>query len=400
MPHRTETARSLADFVKIVTELENEKWWPWFRGQASAEWGLLPKLYRQGGGQPDKRVRLKGNLRIDDDETRESFIRRAASVSDLRLTDKWDWYFVMQHYGAHTRLLDWTDGALIGLYFAVRENKGYDDAAVWVLDAWELNARVVHKDEVVPPGDPGTSAEDKRRYDRWLRSRFTKGKWARWPAAIYPGHIMRRIGAQRSCFTIHGSDRRGLEQIASELKVSLKRIVIPSWHVAAVREALETCGIDESTVFPDLEGLSRLVNRWIETEEGEPHDGVYARIRPSKIDRGGVGVFAIRRIRKGTMLFRGDSPEMSWMEKSKLPRAPRAIRRLYEDFAVVTTDAEDKKTRLGCPVSFNRMTISWYLNNSTKPNVRCDENCYFFAARDIEQGEELTVDYSTYSEAL
>src|SRR5260370_270988 len=117
----------------------------------------------------------------------------------------------MQHYGAPTRLLDWTEGALIALYFAVKQNSGCHDAAVWLLDPWELKKKVVKQDWVVAPGEPGTSAWDRRLYDRWLPGRFARGKrWPRRPAAIYPGHIVRRIGAQRSCFTIHGWERRGL----------------------------------------------------------------------------------------------------------------------------------------------------------------------------------------------
>ena len=34
-----------------------------------------------------------------------------------------------------------------------------------------------------------------------------------------------------------------------------------SFRVEAVRSDLETCGIDDITVFPDLEGLSRTVER-------------------------------------------------------------------------------------------------------------------------------------------
>jgi hypothetical protein len=398
MSSRPQVARSLADFVKIVSGLEDGGLYsPWFRGQASAEWGLTPKIYRHQRGVRDSKAEGQ-RVRSDDDEIREGFIRRAANLSDIKPTNEWDWYFVMQHYGAKTRLLDWTDGALLGLYFALRENKGYDDAAVWAMDAWELNRRVVDKYEVIPPGDPGTSVADKQRYGRWLRSRFTPGRWGRWPVAIYPGHIMRRIGAQRSCFTIHGSDRRGLDVIAREMGVPTAKIVIPSWQVGSMKLSLETCGIDETTVFPDLEGLGRVVNEWIEPAKTRPHDKVYSRLKPSKVHKGGVGVFAIIKIKKGAYLFHGDLEEMKWIEKSKLPRRPTEIRKLYKDFAVITTDEVDKKTRYGCPVSFNRLSVAWYINRSHKPNVRCDENYHFFARRDIDKGEELTVDYSTYSE--
>jgi len=396
MREPVETARSVEDFIKIVGDLGDLDYL-WFRGQARAAWTLTPRLFRRRNVETSPKA-FTQQVKMDDDETREAFIRRAVSLSDVKLTDKWDWYFAMQHYGADTRLLDWTDGALFGLYFAVKDNQGYDDAAVWVLDPWDLNQKVVHEDEVIPPGDPGTSREDRRRYDRWLRSRFSKGRWPRWPVAIYPGHVMRRIGAQRSCFTIHGSDGRGLELIAKRLKVPVKKIQIPSWTVEPIRKSLETCGIDESIVFPDLEGLGRLVNRWIDKPESRPHDGVCARLRPSKIDKGGVGVFAVTKIKKGTKIFPGDSADMVWVKENDLPKKPKAIRKLYEDFSVIKTDEKDSKTRYGCPISFDLISPSWFLNHSLRPNVGCDEDYYFAALKDIAPGEELTVDYSSYSE--
>jgi SET domain-containing protein len=123
-----------------------------------------------------------------------------------------------------------------------------------------------------------------------------------------------------------------------------------------------------------------------------PHTDVYTRLRPSKIH--GVGVFAIRKIRKGTYIFSGDDADIVWVPKKILRRLPREIKRLYEDFAVI----KDNGTLYGCPKSFNILTVGWYLNESKTPNVGCDEDFNFFALCNIEVGEELTVDYDTYSE--
>jgi hypothetical protein len=96
--------------------------------------------------------------------------------------------------------------------------RGCHDAAVWMLDPWWLNGKSTGIEEVVLPGDPEILPRDKRRVDPWLPKRFEKGRRRRMPsrpAAIYPGHIIRRIGAQRSCFTIHGTDPYGLDKIAA-----------------------------------------------------------------------------------------------------------------------------------------------------------------------------------------
>jgi len=125
-----------------------------------------------------------------------------------------------------------------------------------------------------------------------------------------------------------------------------------------------------------------------------PHDGVYARLKPSKLH--GVGVFAIRDIPKGTNLFPGDDSKLSWKKRSalKLNMLPPEIKKLYNQFCLI----KDKGETYGCPSSFNLMTVSWYLNHSKNPNVGCDEDYNFFALRDIKAGEELTADYHTYNE--
>ena len=127
-----------------------------------------------------------------------------------------------------------------------------------------------------------------------------------------------------------------------------------------------------------------------------PHGHVYPRLRPSRVHKGGVGVFAIREIKKGAHLFPGDDEDMVWIEQGKVARTPLAIRKLYQDFAVL------KDGKFGAPPNFNLLTVAWYLNEprqGEQPNVYCDPKTYqFFALRDIRAGEELTVTYATYSE--
>ena len=125
---------------------------------------------------------------------------------------------------------------------------------------------------------------------------------------------------------------------------------------------------------------------------------MFTRLKPSSIH--GVGVIAIRNIKKGTRLFAQDSDEMLWVEANRLPKDKQLLQ-LYDDFAVVKNGKHARPKRYGCPTHFQRLTMSWYLNEpkpGEKPNVRCDENYEFIALRNIRNGEELTVDSTTYSD--
>jgi SET domain-containing protein len=105
-----------------------------------------------------------------------------------------------------------------------------------------------------------------------------------------------------------------------------------------------------------------------------------------------VGVFAIRNIPQGAYIFEPDDDELISIPRRAVEALNDELRRLYEDFCVLKDDTYQ------CPSTFNRLTPSWYLNCSKTPNVAADSSLKFFAIRDIRTGEELTVDYSTYSE--
>jgi hypothetical protein len=304
----------------------------------------------------------------------------------------WDFYFLMQHYGAPTRLLDWTESPVIALYFAIRDNPGYYDSCVWMLDPYELNRRVAGKDDVISPSAPGANPKDVDRVSRWLPSRWDKRKIIPdFPIGIFPTHIARRISSQRSCFTVHGKAEEGFAKFTKGTKPCLKKIIIPAYAVPYLNFAIRHSGVDDTTLFPDLEGLGRtLATSYRNRRKDSPHRGVYVRLRPSKLDHSGVGVFAIKRIPKGTRIFGGENEEVFWMPKASVPKSS-PFRRLYDDFCIITD------RHYGCPVSFNRLTPAWFLNESKKPNARCDENYDFFALRDIAAGAEITVDYATFS---
>jgi hypothetical protein len=129
-----------------------------------------------------------------------------------------------------------------------------------------------------------------------------------------------------------------------------------------------------------------------------PHCNVFTRLR--RFDIHGVGVFAIIDIPIGTYIFKGDKSEVIWFTEREigLSSLPEAVQKLYNDFCVILPDGNSKK--YGCPDSFNNMPLSWYLNESDNPNLACNKDYDFYAIRDIKAGEELTVDYSTYSHSI
>jgi hypothetical protein len=126
-----------------------------------------------------------------------------------------------------------------------------------------------------------------------------------------------------------------------------------------------------------------------------PHEGVYVRLGLSPVH--GIGVFAIRPIPAGTDVFANDGVPLVWVSRAKLERAglTEAERALYHDFGINRGDS------IGCPANFHNLTPGWYLNEPPQgagANVRSDGELRFFALRDIAEGEELSIDYSGFSE--
>ena len=235
--------KSIGEYLEVCRDLV--KTWSggggelalWYRGQSSADWHLTPGEYRYP--------------LLNADEIRSEFILKGRELLRNPPESEWEWYFLMQHYGLPTRLLDWTYGSLIGLYFALSGNQGQCDAAVWILDPWSLNEWSCKRGDLVVTGGGFVSDPVAGKY---LEPVYKKIQMAARPISVVPPYNSPRITAQRGAFTIHGRKQDALDiQFASPLA----RIVVAKESVLDMRRGLRTVGISEFTLFPDLDGLCR-----------------------------------------------------------------------------------------------------------------------------------------------
>jgi hypothetical protein len=253
MPIPRTTISSVEEFIEAIRN-DSEGWPnPWFRGEpAEVSTPLLPRLYRP---------RINSTLHNENQLLQLFRIKApvfaASACPDREATDQW--LFLAQHVGLPTRLLDWTESALVGLYFALK----YDEPTVWMVSPIGLNAMSVSVNKGPVSGGtefPLTWYTPAEKDIINIGSANINGAWdsdvsgVRLPVAILPTHIHPRLSVQRSCFTVHGHNKRSLTE---QVPTLLKRYDIKAGTLGGMRAGLRLLGISESTVWPDLDGLAR-----------------------------------------------------------------------------------------------------------------------------------------------
>ncbi|MEK7203010.1 MAG: SET domain-containing protein [Patescibacteria group bacterium] len=120
----------------------------------------------------------------------------------------------------------------------------------------------------------------------------------------------------------------------------------------------------------------------------------YCRIKPSKLE--GVGVFAIRDIPKGQKIFWGVGRHKWYTFKiSDFCDCNKEVLKMIDDFFVIEKNGAITIPEFG----LDGIGISFFLNNSKKPNVKTIDGGENFATlRKIKKGEELAVAYKTYDD--
>lgn len=125
-------------FSRFARHFKSKKNWI-FRGQSTWSWPLstnLERLARDYDIDADKLPNIEQGLIR---KFKRHYSHFAKHVPDDR--DYMEWLSIMQHYGAPTRLLDFTYSIFVALYFAVIDSKMQHKSAIWCIDSDWINRK-------------------------------------------------------------------------------------------------------------------------------------------------------------------------------------------------------------------------------------------------------------------
>lgn len=291
--HKSKVVLSLPEFMEetflLISEFETYHAAEipiWFRGEASIKYNLIPSLFRDDmlHSLHDNKLTNISQIKNIEENIDINFSRLASSYfsnSGINSTH-WNRYYLKQHYGIKTRLLDWTENVLLALFFALNDSNQENsniDARVWFLSPFSLNdfalktikktsfkSKVIFSPyETIPKRKKSLndnkglirSSELLRQYLRLdMDSSFNY-----YPLAIYPPHLDPRMASQQACFTLFGN----MVTLPNNTDF-LKSIHIKASEKIKMLSDLYKIGISMYSIFPDLEGLGKSINYQVKKE--------------------------------------------------------------------------------------------------------------------------------------
>lgn len=131
----------------------------WYRGHEKAAYYLEPGIYRNFHGKTREPNRYNmdgtyGSIHQKEDFRYQHFLARNYDIMTSMPDPMIEWQEVMQHYFAKTRLMDWSESAVISLNFAleaymnpmkdheIEYKRRMNSPAVWVMNPVRLNQKV------------------------------------------------------------------------------------------------------------------------------------------------------------------------------------------------------------------------------------------------------------------
>jgi hypothetical protein len=224
-----------------------------FRGQGNANWPLISSFNRLIGGADEAvalqwefasilRFRSQAHLYLPITVMPPNLFKLTALDTYL------EWLMIMQHYGAPTRLLDWSQSPYVGAYFAVID-PGKNDAVIWYFTSRPVDeALCVHYGK--KPGEyldyaDFTAEEVRRPTDAPML--YTAMKKFRTPREV----------AQQGVFTFINRLLADHESVIPQACAGqpFGRIVIPAELKADFCSRLGLMNVTAAALFPGVEGV-------------------------------------------------------------------------------------------------------------------------------------------------
>ncbi|HCG6770825.1 FRG domain-containing protein [Vibrio parahaemolyticus] len=205
---------------KALSKYKNNSAWV-FRGHGHPDWELKPKVGRKPYSNSSEEVIFK------------AWKRRANEFIREQPKSDWEWLAIAQHHGLATKLLDWSYNPLVAAFFAVSGGDEDLDAKIFCYKCmWEFNP-----EKVVSPFEINGAGKFK-------------------PTGVVP-----RIIRQGGVFTVSSDPNKSIEELMRDNE-ELEVITISKDYRKALLEELNFYGINTSSIYPDLDGLSSHMN-WI-----------------------------------------------------------------------------------------------------------------------------------------
>ncbi len=255
----------VVDIRQLEDQTKDLRWI--FRGQRNTGWRLKTSLERVCDAfEADI---LKHGAQIEQILLRE-FQRRfhhyRAHVP--RETAVLEWLAYMQHFGAPTRLLDWTYSLHVALYFAI-EVPDPDGYAVWAIDQQWLQEESFERIKTSHhyPAEPEGRASIERflrgvpmeEDAAWLAKLISDTRPPRVVFSANPFRLNERLTLQKGLFLALGDANASFEDNLEALKGYREHVrkfgVSPTMRLPLLRQ-LDRLNINSATLFPGLEGFS------------------------------------------------------------------------------------------------------------------------------------------------
>jgi len=243
--------RNVAEYVAVLARLRHQRIL-WFRGQTNAKRKLVPGLARRRKNWLSSEPLLTTRFRKD---------AQPLIPFGSRPDTEWAWLLLMQHYGVPTRLLDWTENPLAGLYFAVVSMSGRDtsatDGCVWVLDPVALNgeASLAGASDSIPTLDVDIALRE------YLPTEVATAVNVRPPIAVLAMRMFPRLVAQSGVFTVIHRAPTPIEDIHESQYVA--QIMVPRSAKALITKQLNKMGVTRLSLFPELESVAMHVKSFL-----------------------------------------------------------------------------------------------------------------------------------------